>query len=97
MDTSLVSVPFHDDILYLVDHESVPFVPLKPVIEGMGLDWSLWRRNLSLDFHRWEFVSLTVTIDGFSRSMLCIPLFHFKKWIMTIDPDCPNRIDPRLN
>ena len=41
MNTSLVSVPFHDDILYLVDHESVPFVSLKLVIEGMGLDWSL--------------------------------------------------------
>ncbi len=97
MDTSLVSVPFHGNTLYLVDHEGVPFVPLKPVVEGMGLDWSLWRRNLSLDFHRWRFVSLTVTINGFSRSMLCISLSSFKKWIMTIDPDCPNRVDPRLN
>ena len=94
---SLVPVPFHATTLYLVDLDGVPYVPLKPVIEGMGLNWSLRRRNLSLDSHRWGLVSLEVRIDAFSRSMLSIPLANFQKWIMTIDLDRPDRIDPRLN
>ena len=96
-DTSPVPVPFHGTTLYLVDLDGVPYVPLKPVIEGMGLNWSLWRRNLSLDSHRWGLVSLGVRIDGFSRSMLSIPLANFQKWIRTIDLDRPDRIDPRMN
>ena len=96
-DASLVPVPFHGTMLYLVDLDGVPYVPLKPVIEGMGLDWSLWRRNLSLDSHQWGLVSLGVRIDGSTQSMLSIPLANFQKWIRTIDPDRPDRIDPRLN
>ena len=96
-DTSLVPVPFHGNTLYLIDQNEEPYVPLKPVIEGMGLNWSLWRRNLSLDSYRWGLVSLEVRIDGLSRSMLSIPLANFQKWIRTIDLDRPDRIDPRLN
>lgn len=97
MTKMVIPVPFHGTTLYLVDHEGIPFVPLKPVIEGMGLDWSLWKRNLSLDFHRWGLIQQEVRIDGLIQSMLCIPLSNFQQWIMTIDPDNPNRVDPRLN
>lgn len=37
---STIKVPFHGDTLYLVNHEGEAQVPMRPVVEGMGLDWA---------------------------------------------------------
>ena len=37
--SGLINVPFHGANLYLVEHQGQPFVPMKPVVEGIGLDW----------------------------------------------------------
>lgn len=34
-----IPVPFCNTTLLLVDHAGEPFVPMKPVVEGMGLTW----------------------------------------------------------
>lgn len=36
---NMMTVPFHGDSLYVVNHNGEPYVPMKPVVEGMGLDW----------------------------------------------------------
>ncbi|EIE2767473.1 hypothetical protein RJV45_004545 [Salmonella enterica] len=32
-----VTVPFHGDALYIVDHNGEPYTPMKPIVKGM--DW----------------------------------------------------------
>ncbi|MGL4349397.1 MAG: phage antirepressor N-terminal domain-containing protein, partial [Plesiomonas shigelloides] len=34
-----ISVPFQGANLYLVEQDGQPYVPMKPVVEGMGLAW----------------------------------------------------------
>ncbi|MGP5510877.1 phage antirepressor N-terminal domain-containing protein [Pseudomonas helleri] len=39
-------IPFRSAKLLLVDQAGEPFVPMKPVVEGMGLDWGTQFRKL---------------------------------------------------
>lgn len=96
-DPIIISVPFLGNPLYLTVHEGIPYVLLKPLIKGLGLDWSVCRQNLSLDIPRWDLIHLEVRVDGVAQSMVCIPLSNLRKWSRTIDSDNPNRADPRLN
>ena len=41
MSLQQITVPFHSAELYLVEHEGQPYTPMKPIVEGMGLDLSL--------------------------------------------------------
>ncbi len=36
---STINVPFHGNNLYVVNYNGEPHVPMKPIVEGMGLDW----------------------------------------------------------
>ncbi|ELQ2153887.1 phage antirepressor N-terminal domain-containing protein, partial [Escherichia coli] len=36
---NMMTVPFHGDSLYVVNHNGEPYVPMKPVVAGMGLAW----------------------------------------------------------
>ncbi|HGW4826597.1 TPA: phage antirepressor N-terminal domain-containing protein [Proteus mirabilis] len=36
---STINVPFHGNNLCIVTHNGEPHVPMKPIVEGMGLDW----------------------------------------------------------
>ncbi|EHL5742720.1 hypothetical protein KEB67_005058, partial [Escherichia coli] len=37
---NMITVPFHGDSLYVVNHNGEPYVPMKPIVEGMGLAWA---------------------------------------------------------
>ncbi len=37
--SALLPVPFHGNPLYIVEHNGEPYTPMKPIVEGMGLDW----------------------------------------------------------
>lgn len=39
-------IPFRSAKLLLVERDGQPFVPMKPVVEGMGLDWKTQYRKL---------------------------------------------------
>ena len=34
-----ITVPFHNAELYIVEYEGQPYTPMKPIVDGMGLDW----------------------------------------------------------
>ncbi|ENY5719845.1 phage antirepressor N-terminal domain-containing protein [Acinetobacter baumannii] len=33
-------VSFHGTELFIVEHEGQPYVPMRSVVQGMGLDWA---------------------------------------------------------
>ena len=95
-DTSLVPVPFHGNTLYLIDQNGEPYTPMKPIVEGMGLDWGGQHKKLTSDHSRWGSVSLKgiqVPDDTQSRETLCIPLRKLPGWLMTIQP---SRVKPGI-
>lgn len=93
MQTSII-IPFRQSKLLLVNHEGQPFVPMKPVVDGMGLSWQGQHAKLSSG-------RLTSTIkeilivaeDGKQRQMTCLPLRKLPGWLMSIHP---NKVRPEL-
>ncbi|MEX1761286.1 phage antirepressor N-terminal domain-containing protein, partial [Escherichia coli] len=47
-----INVPFHGDNLYLVSFNGEPYVPMKPVVEGMGLTWQPQHEKLKTRFNK---------------------------------------------
>jgi phage antirepressor YoqD-like protein len=85
-------VDFHGQALVVVDKEGEPYVVMRPIVEGMGLDWASQFTKLTEDTRRWGTVVIraTVAADGKTREMTCLPLRKLAGWLMTLQP---NRMD----
>lgn len=88
-----ITVPFHHAELYVVEHNGQPYVPMRPVVEGMGLTWASQTVKLNSNKARWG-VSIieTPTLSG-TQEMLCIPLRKLFGWFTSISP---NKVKPEL-
>lgn len=88
MSSNLLPVAFHDTTLFLLESANEPFVPMRPVVEGMGLDWGSQYRKLHTERFSSTIVEMTtVAEDGKSREMTCLPLRKLPGWLMTIQPN----------
>lgn len=78
-------IPFRSAKLLLVEKGEEPFVPMKPVVEGMGLDWKTQFRKLQAGrFHSVMVMMTTTGADGKSYEMSCLPLRKLPGWLMSI-------------
>lgn len=94
-DPSLVPVPFHGNTLYLIDQNEEPYTPMKPIVEGMGLDWASQFTKLKSNPQRWGIVNITIQVPGDTqdRETVLIPLRKTAAWLMTIQP---SRVKPEI-
>jgi hypothetical protein len=78
-------IPFRQKELLLVDNGGEPFVPMKPVVDGMGLDWkSQYAKLQGGRFNSTMVMITTVAGDGRQREMACLPLRKLAGWLMSI-------------
>jgi hypothetical protein len=86
MPNDLIPVQFHDDTVYLIEHNGEPYVVLKPAVEALGLDWRTQQRKLMANAKRWTVVNLTiVAADGKQREMLCMPVRKWPGYMQTFE------------
>ncbi|BCR29875.1 hypothetical protein KAM448_05970 [Aeromonas caviae] len=80
-------VPFHGDNLYLVEHQGDPYVPMKPVVEGMGLAWQVQHRKLAAKFSAC-ITEMVIQLPGDTqnRAVTCLPLRKLPAWLYSIQP-----------
>ncbi|QEY62544.1 hypothetical protein FXN65_10830 [Metapseudomonas lalkuanensis] len=87
-------IPFRNAKLMLVSHEGQPFVPMKPVVEGMGLAWQAQHAKLSSGRFNSTITEIVIVAeDGKKREMTCLPLRKLTGWLMSIHP---NKVRPEL-
>lgn len=79
-------VPFHGSTLYVIDHQGEPFVPMKPVVEGMGLQWRAQAHKLRSNPQRWGVSVIDTPSNGGQQSTTCLPLRKLPGWLMTLQP-----------
>ncbi|ACE85838.1 phage antirepressor N-terminal domain-containing protein [Cellvibrio japonicus] len=91
--TAIIPVNFHNDTLALVDHDGQPFVPMKPIVENMGLDWASQTVKLGQKFDSVVAIITTTGGDGKQYEMLCLPLRKIPAWLYSINP---NKVKPEL-
>lgn len=93
MDVIQINVPFHGAELFLVDHQGQPYTPMKPIVEGMGMDWGTQFRKLKQRFASTIVEMTIVASDGKERLMTCLPVRKLFGWLMTISA---NKVQPEL-
>ncbi|HAN6036240.1 TPA: hypothetical protein IFZ24_000666 [Escherichia coli] len=91
---NMMTVPFHGDSLYVVNHNGEPCVPMKPVVEGMGMDWKTQFRKLQQRFKSCV-VEMTIQLPGDiqCRPVTCLALRKLAGWLQTISP---NKVKPEI-
>jgi hypothetical protein len=85
----LMPVQFQGATLFLTEEKKDPYVPMKPIVEGIGLDWKSQHRKLTAQDERWNSVIVSMTTtgsDGKSYKMICMPLRKLNGWLMSISP-----------
>ncbi|MBH0066233.1 phage antirepressor N-terminal domain-containing protein [Psychrobacter sp. SZ93C1] len=82
-----INVSFYDDELVVINHNGEPYVPIKPIVENMELDWKDQDRKVKVRFESTVTILTTVAEDGKSREMICLPLRKLFGWLMTISPN----------
>jgi len=88
-----IAVPFHNAELYIVEFEGQPYTPMKPIVDGMGLDWAAQFVKLKQRFSSTIVEITMVANDGKDRLMTCLPVKKLFGWLMTISP---NKVKPEL-
>ncbi len=93
------TVIFYDDeltaVLVHVGGEEQVFVPVRPLCDYLGVDWSAQFRRLSRDAVLSE-VQATVAItatDGRIREQVCLPLDYLNGWLFGVSAE---RVKPEI-
>lgn len=89
---STINVPFHGNNLYVINFNGEPYVPMKPIVEGMGLDWMGQYRKLTQRFSK-GIEEMSIPTKGGEQSMLCLALRKLAGWLHTISP---NKVKPEI-
>lgn len=81
-----INVPFYGDTLYIVNHEGEAQVPMRPVVEGMGLDWASQYTKIK---HRFgtsvAMITMQLPSDVQRREVVCLSLRKLPGWLHTIN------------
>jgi hypothetical protein len=85
--SDLMTVQFYGKSLLLVEHNGEPFAPMKPIVDGMGMDWKAQHEKLKSSRFKSTVVEIPiVAADGKLRDMICLPLRKLPGWLMTVHP-----------
>ncbi|MDR5797255.1 phage antirepressor N-terminal domain-containing protein [Caballeronia sp. LZ008] len=80
-----IKVPFHGAELYVVEHNGEPYTPMKPIVDGMGLDWKSQHTKLTQRFASTIVEIAMVAEDGKRRLMSCMPIKKLPGWLHSIN------------
>lgn len=92
MSLQQITVPFHNAELFLVEHDGQPYTPMKPIVDGMGLDWKSQIVKLKQRFAK-GVVEITIPTKGGLQTMICLLLRKLPAWLYSIQS---GKVKPEL-
>ncbi|ECG0704846.1 phage antirepressor Ant [Salmonella enterica subsp. salamae] len=87
-----INVPFHGTNLFLVSINNEPYVPMKPVVEGMGMVWAAQFVKLKQRFAK-GISEIEIPSAGGKQLMICLSFRKFAAWLSSIQP---NKVRPEI-
>lgn len=85
---SLVTLDFHGNSLVTFQHDGEPFVAMRSVCEGMGLDWSTQHKKIADQVEKFSCGHITTTgRDGKQYQMLSMPVRKLPLWLASVNPN----------
>lgn len=88
-----ITVPFHGAELSVIEYNNQPYTPMKPIIDGMGLDWAAQYTKLKQRFISVIAEIATTGKDGKQYKMICLPVRKLPAWLYSIHA---NKVKPEL-
>lgn len=84
---NIITVNFRGDDLFGFENDDGVFVALKPMVEGMGLDWSAQFRRVKRDPILSEGIAIMATPfgRGGAQEQVCLKESLIQGWLFTID------------
>ncbi|UPK82446.1 phage antirepressor N-terminal domain-containing protein [Proteus vulgaris] len=89
---STINVPFHGNNLCIVNHDGRPYVPMKPIVEGMGLSWEPQLRKLNQRFAK-GMIKMVIPSIGGAQETVCLAMHKLTGWLFSI---MPNKVKPEI-
>jgi hypothetical protein len=83
LSTPLIPVPFLGATIFVTD-EVEPRVPLRPIVEALGLSWAAQTEKLNSDKKGWGVSMIETPSAGGIQAMLAIPLRRLFAWLRGI-------------
>ena len=77
------TIDFHGDTLMAIEDERGAFIPLRPMVEAMKLDWSAQLKRVKRDPILCRSVAIMATESD--RQAVCLPLRRVAGFLFTID------------
>ncbi|HGB5187255.1 TPA: phage antirepressor N-terminal domain-containing protein [Salmonella enterica subsp. salamae serovar 21:z10:z6] len=87
-----ITVPFHGVELFVVNHNGEPYTPMKPIVDGMGMDWMGQFTKLKQRFAK-GIEEISIPTAGGVQKMICLALRKLAAWLNTISP---NKVHPEI-
>ena len=87
-----INVPFYGNSLFVVERNREPYTPMKPIVEGMGMDWMGQYTKLKQRFAK-GIEEISIPTAGGTQKMLCLALRKLAAWLNTISP---NKVRPEI-
>lgn len=80
------TVYFNGNSLITVQKAGKSYVAMKPIVEGMGLQWARQSQKIQ-DTKRYTHMYIPLQTAGGSQEMLCLPLNKLNGWLFSVNPD----------
>ena len=75
-------------VLAVIEKDGGAYVAMKPIVEGIGLEWSSQRTKLANNKGKFSYVDINTTgKDSKQYQMLCIPLKKLNGYLFSINPE----------
>lgn len=87
-----INVPFYGNSLFVVEHNGEPYTPMRPIIDGMEMDWASQFTKLKSRFAK-GVVEITIPTAGGVQKMICLALRKLAAWLNSISP---NKVRPEI-
>ncbi|QIA76177.1 phage antirepressor N-terminal domain-containing protein [Rodentibacter caecimuris] len=72
----------------LIDNNGVPYVAMREIVLGIGLNWASQSVKLNQNSKKFNCCDIaTVGADGKTRKMLCIPIKKLNGWLFSLNPN----------
>lgn len=85
-ESCLSPVQFHDSILFVINRNNEPYTPMKPIVEGMGLNWASQTAKLNANKERWGIAMIATPSASGDQQTLCMPVRKLPAFMASINP-----------
>ncbi len=89
----LITIPFHQQSITAIEHNGIPHIAMRPIVENLGLDWKTQHAKIQQKFGSVVVIITTTGSDGKRYKMLCLPVSKIAGFLYSINP---SKVKPEL-